>query len=462
MTVAEIPVCAPRFATARTSERQTLGYAAVRIAAALGVPAMPWQQQVFDTALEINPETGRFAYQQVICSIPRQSGKTTLCLSLILTRALAFPSQNIVFTAQTGAAARQKLLDDWLPVLDNSEFVRHYRKRLTNGHEGLHFKNGSRLGLQGQTEKQGHGQVVDKAVIDEAWSQPDSRLTASLMPAMITRPQPMTVIVSTAGTVHGSPFWNDKVSAGRHAVEAGLTTGIAYFEWSAPDDAPIDDPATWRACMPALGYTQTEEAVRSSFLSMPRREFTRAFLNIPVATVGDPIIAIEFWDSLADPDAPRPADVVVAVDVSPGSKSAAIALAGVRDELLYVSIVEHGEGTDWLVDAVERVVEEFDASEVVFDGRAAGPLLTGLSVDCRVTETSAADLATGCTFFENVAKNRRLRHRGEPELTVALDGAGQRSLGDGFAWSRKGSGVDISPLVAVTLGCWAFHGGWVS
>jgi hypothetical protein len=35
-----------------------------------------------------------------------------------------------------------------------------------------------------------------------------------------------------------------------------------------------------------------------------------------------------------------------------------------------------------------------------------------------------------------------------------LKGATQRPLGDRWAWSRKNSSIDISPLVAVTLALW--------
>ena len=46
------------------------------------------------------------------------------------------------------------------------------------------------------------------------------------------------------------------------------------------------------------------------------------------------------------------------------------------------------------------------------------------------------------------------RHRGQRELTDAIKGAGRRSLGDQWAWARRLSTADISPLVAVTLASW--------
>jgi hypothetical protein len=47
-----------------------------------------------------------------------------------------------------------------------------------------------------------------------------------------------------------------------------------------------------------------------------------------------------------------------------------------------------------------------------------------------------------------------VRHLGTAELQSALKGAGRRPLGDRWAWSRRSSAVDISPLVSVTLAWW--------
>jgi hypothetical protein len=50
---------------------------------------------------------------------------------------------------------------------------------------------------------------------------------------------------------------------------------------------------------------------------------------------------------------------------------------------------------------------------------------------------------------------RGVRYRApQPELSAALAGATKRSLGDAWAWSRRNSAVDISPLVAATLALW--------
>ena len=52
------------------------------------------------------------------------------------------------------------------------------------------------------------------------------------------------------------------------------------------------------------------------------------------------------------------------------------------------------------------------------------------------------------------SRRRRCRHLGTDELAAAVKNAATRPLGDSWAWSRKNSAADISPLVAATLAVW--------
>jgi hypothetical protein len=57
-----------------------------------------------------------------------------------------------------------------------------------------------------------------------------------------------------------------------------------------------------------------------------------------------------------------------------------------------------------------------------------------------------------CGTFTDTVRQGGLVHLGQEELTVALDGAKSRPLGDGlWGWGRKIASADISPLVAATL-----------
>lgn len=455
--------CPARYATPRTPGRRTLGTAAGRIAAQLGTPFMPWQQQVADVALELD-ERGKLAFREVILTVPRQSGKTTLLLALILTRALGAPKQNIRYGAQTGSDARKKWMDDWLPALKVSPFAELFKPRLTNGHEGLIFHNGSHQGLIAVTLKSGHGSTLDLGILDEAFAHPDARLEQALKPAMITRPQPQLWVVSTAGTPDASPYLWSKVESGREIAQAGLSHSVAYFEWSAADDLEAGDPQTWRSCMPALGRTVSEEAVASDFQSMDRPEFERAYLNRWRTVMTEPVIPLGAWKRLADPNSAPVDPVCFAFDVTPDRGRASIAVAGLREDgMTHLEVVEQGQGAQWVAPRIAELVERHHASGVWVDPAGpAGSLLPELSrLAVPVVTVSAKEHAQACgmLFDAVVADVSDVRHLGCPVLLAALDGASKRPLSDAWAWSRRNSGVDISPLVAVTLAFWGLRSG---
>ncbi len=454
--------CLARWATPRSPERRTLGAAAAAIARELGTPFMPWQQQVADVALEIDSRTGTFVYREVGLTVPRQSGKTTLILSVIFARALAEKRQNIRYTAQTGADARKKLIDDWLPIVEASPFYKRglFRKRLTNGHEALKFRNASHVGLVATTKRAGHGGTIDLAFLDEAFAHPDARLEQALRPAMITRTHPGSQlwVVSTAGTPDDSPYLWDKVEKYREVAEAALTHSVCYFEWSAEDDLDPADEATWWSCMPALGYTQTVEAVRGEFEGMALNEFERAYLNRWKAATTDPVIPLAMWNALTDSRSEMVDPVCLAFDVTPDGASSSIAAAGRRpDGLLHVEVIAQGRGTGWLPSRLMQLVSTHKPVALVCDpaGRAGGVL--PVLGDLEVFTVNGKEHAQACGLLYDTVAQSGLRHLGTPELTAALDGAVKRTLVDSWAWSRVNSGVDISPLVACTLALWGLQ-----
>ena len=299
--------CPPRFGTPRDPGRATLGGQVASVAAKLGKPFMPWQRHVADVVMEIDPATGRLAYQEMGLTVPRQSGKSTWVLAKSVHRASATgffgPRQHLVYTAQTRMKAREKWEEDFLVDLDASPvFSQRVTPHMQTGNEHLRFRNGSRFGLESATEKAGHGGTLDEAYIDEAFAQVDWRLEQAFGPAMITRANKLLAWISTAGWLDGSPYLREKVDLGRAVVAEGQRRGIAYFEWSAPEDADPGDEAVWRACMPALGRTIAVEDIRAEYeksLASGRvNEFRRAYLNqwVPRDVDGDwMVIGQDAW-----------------------------------------------------------------------------------------------------------------------------------------------------------------------
>lgn len=463
MTTSLVISCPPRFGTPRRTDRPTLGPAVGRVAEMLGRPFMPWQQHVADVVFELDP-SGLLVYREVNLTVPRQSGKTLLELVVSLHRGLATkhfgPRQRMVYTAQKRKAARKKWEEDFVPDLEAARGLRgKFTVRRGYGEEGFRFANGSTWGLEAATETAGHGSVLDLAFIDEAFAQVDGRLEQAFRPAMTTRTQPQRWIVSTMGWLGQMPYLWPKVERGRARCEEGLTEGVAYFEWSAPDDADPDDPATWWATMPALGHTQTEETVRGERETAESPEdFARAYLNQvkPKPLPSAPSV-LAGWAECRDLRSRRSGAVSLAVDVTPDRSMACLAAAGPRaDGKVHVEVVAHDRGTSWLVARTVKVAKAKGVSTVTLEpGSPAGSLAGDFErAGLVVIPVTAREYGQACGKFYDRTVDGTLAHIGQEPLDLAVEGARKRTLGEAWAWDRRTPTVDISPLVAVTLAAW--------
>jgi len=445
----------PRFATPRTASRPTTGEALARVGAVLGSPPLAWQRQVMDVAGELD-RRGLPVYREIRVTVPRQQGKTAgLLLPVMVHRALGYGRpQRILYTAQDRNHARDKWAEQ-VDQLDRSPLRRLYTVRRSNGSERIRWRTGSSHGITATGETSGHGFTLDLAVIDEAWAQVDDRLVQSMRPAMVTRRDAQLWIVSTAGT-DDSVFLRERVDDGRARVEAGELADVAYFEWSAPDDADDDDPATWRAAMPALGILIDEDTIRSDRAAMDRAEFARAYLNRWTAG-GRPVFELAAWTRCRDERSQASDRVAFAIDVSPDRRSSSIAAAGGRrDGRIHVELVDRRTGTDWVVDRVAELVERHRPVAVALDpGAPAGSLVTDLSTMRRVPPlvlVGGRQYAQACGELYDDVQSGRLAHLGQPPLDDAVAGARKRQLGDAWTWSRsEGSTSDPAPLIAATL-----------
>lgn len=424
------------------------------VAERVGLPLMPWQQLVADIGGEVLPD-GRPAYRNVIVTVPRQSGKTTLVLSWEVQRAHGWDQpQRIVYSAQSGSDARKKLIEDQMPILEPRRKSLGIRRILRGmGNEAVEFVNGSRIVLLASTADSGHGKTVDLGVKDELFADADDRRDQMLIPAMATRRAAQVLTMSTMGTEESAPL-NRAVERGRLAVTSGQTSGVAYFEWSADPDADPDDPATWWSCMPALGYTISEDVVRDARGTMTDGEFRRAFLN-QLTKSDERIIPRAAWDGACDPQAAPDGHLVFSMDVNPERTAGAIVAASGGD-VPTAELVDHRAGTGWLVARAEELSARHGAWMWMIDESGPAASLIGdlEAAGLRVHAVKSRELIGACAgLFDRVVEGK-VRIRKHPRLDEAAAAAAKRSVGDAWAWTRKSVAADISPLVAVTLAVW--------
>jgi hypothetical protein len=414
----------------------------------LGQPFMPWQEFVSDVGCEYDPRTGRPFYNEIVVTVPRQSGKTVLYLTWQIDRCLNWGRlQRSVFTAQTGKDARDKWLDELFPLVENSELAAFIPRHGINrgmGNEALKFKNGSLIRILSTSSASGHSKTLDQAVMDEIWHDADDRREQGLRPAMITRSDRQLLVCSTAGTA-ASTVYNRKVTLGRAAVEVDSGQGIAYFEWGAPEDWDPDDEASWWTFMPALGHTITPECIGSERDAMPDGEFRRAYGNVPTAGT-EVLVPPELWERVNMADARPQGRLRFGLDVAEDRSSAAIVAFGANHTF---EVVEHRAGDlGWVVKRCNELTAEHKA-RVAID--ATGPASGFAESLHRCDIVKGPDVLRACAALFDAIIENRVTFRQDPAMDAAVVGAVKRVVVDMWAWSRRGATADVTPLMAATL-----------
>ena len=268
----------PLLATPRTS-RPSYGPAVGRLAAAMGKPLMPWQQYAADVGLEVDAD-GRFVYQQVIVTVPRQSGKTTLFGAVMVHRAAIVPRARVWFTQQSQKDAVDWMTNELWPLLSGFGPLAHLRRMAGSEHVRWEATQGLVRPFP-PTPAGLHGKISDLVVIDECWAFDVYRgpaLDQAIVPTTATRPNAQTWKLSTAGD-SASGWWLGTVEQGRAAARHGRTDGVAYIEYGCPDTLDPTDPVSWPLYHPAYGRTIGTSSMQAALDMLGPDEFGRAYGN---------------------------------------------------------------------------------------------------------------------------------------------------------------------------------------
>ena len=443
------------------------GDEAVELAAMAGLDLDPWQQYVLRNSLGERAD-GKWSAFEVGLVVSRQNGKGSILEARELAGLFLLGERLIVHSAHrfdTSLEAFQRLLN----LIEAAPELSRRVKRVSRSHgeEGIELDNGQRIRFRTRTAGGGRGFTADLIVLDEAMVIPAAMLRA-LLPTLSARSNPQ--IWYTGSAVDQE---NDEhgvvLSRIRERGMSGEDKSLAYFEWSAAtplaDLSPgvANDPILWAQANPAMGRRISDEYIANEYASMyGDRGFWIERLGVGdwpnTSPSGVRLIDPDQWDACLDAASFPEDPVAFAFDVTPDRSAACIAVAGYRpDGLAHIEVVEHRRGTRWVGERLEELKAKHRIKTIYCDAYGpAGSLIPDLDhrhID--VTTLNAKEVAAGCgIFYDAITDSQSLRHLGTHELDTAINGAITRPLGDAWAWSRKSSSVDISPLVACTVALW--------
>lgn len=443
----------PRHHTARDPSRRTLGPKLGKLAAALGMPLMPWQQSAADVILELD-ETGRFHYKRVIITVPRQSGKTAMVLMLAVHRMLTTPHGKVWYTAQSGQIARERFTKDLVPptlqLLGSAVRVKYGA-----GDTRMEFPAlGSQIRPHPPTADSLHSEQSDLNIVDEPWSftevQGDA-LVQAFLPTQNTRPNAQTVYLSTMGDA-GSTWWHTIVDEARVGT-ASVPTCV--FDWGLPEGHDTTDVDAIIDAHPAVGHTIEPDTVRSAIAQMKPAEAARAYANIRTATRAA-VFSADVVSRVVTEGATMTAETAVAFGaaVSWDRCTAVIAACGYDSAGRPVAeIIDTRPGTTWVAARLAELTARHRPLTTLVDARspasviATDPVLTDV-----ITVPDARAVSSGTAEFLSRVTAGTLRIRWDAAVTKAFDVLALRTVGDlGQMLDRRRSSGSIAHVEAVML-----------
>lgn len=416
----------------------------------VGLGFDPWQEGVAKYALA-KDASGDYAADTVVLSIPRQVGKTYLVGALVFADCIIHPGTTTVWTAHRFKVARETFkqlkgvaeLPSLLPHVDPNDIY------TAAGNESITFRNGSRVLFAARERGAIRGfSKVRRLILDEAQILTEDALS-DLAPTMNQAVNPQMILMGTPPKPAdpGESFTNLRAQA----LDGGAE-GLVYIEMSADPGSDYDDRDAWRRANPSFPSRTPAKAILRLRKLLSDEDFGREALGIWGTQGGGRVISADVWRELIYEGRPS-ADVAFAVDVPPERDKATVAVASNVAGGVHVELIDQRAGTDWVAKRVAELVKKWRPRAVMLDPAGpAGSLIVPLGnggVEPQLV--GGREMAQACGALFDLVMSGQLRHLDDPVLNLAVDAGRRRRVGDAWAWHRRDTSADISPLVAVTL-----------
>lgn len=429
---------------------------AIALAAALGLHLFDWQRWLVRWILAVDAN-GQPACRQVIIEVPRQNGKGAILEAVELYWLIVARIPIVIHTAheQDTSAGHQDRLDSLisepeitLPALKS--YKSNGKERIRNLDERL------LLQFRTRTKATKRGASPQRVVLDESQELQAAHL-AALVPAMAAQSMnpdklPQLIYAGSAPLEH-SAYMHDL----HERLDRQRPPRTLVARWACTPDDDITDRDNWYRVNPSLGLLISEDFVHETeFLVMAPEDFAAERLGVakggPRAASGP--ISVGRWVELVDGQSMATDDSVsLGLDAPLDRCSVCFSVSGRRADGL-----RHGAIRYWVPQQdLGRVVE---VAKMLADGHKVPIFLPPRSpalawrddlvragVDVR--EVKLGEFVEAQQAIEQAVAEGTIRHRGQPEMTKAVDGLAARVSGDASPWSRRSSSANVAPLFAL-------------
>ena len=429
--------------------------------AQVGILYDPWQQDLNRPMLAKTAD-GLYAADTVVMSICRQSGKTYDVGGVCFADSIIHPGTTTVWTAHRFKVARETF-NELRALATTPKMAPHVDPEAITtaaGNECIPFRNGSRIVFSARERGALRGFTkVRRLVLDEAQILTEAAMS-DLVPTTNQAVNPQIVLMGTPP----KPSDPSEVftSLRADAIE-GRSSGMLYVEYGADPDCESDDWEAVAQANPSFPLRTDRRAIeRLRRLLTSEEDFRREALGIWGLSAGKSVIDPDVWARLEDETSEPSGRLVFGLDMAPNREAGAVVVAGRRsDNVGHVELVgstSDGEflpGVEWLAPRAIELCRRHKGEVAVDPSSPAGSLIPRLQeAGVEPVLVSGREFAQACGSFVDAVNEGQVAHLGQARLTLAVDAARKRPMGDAWGWHRRDTSSDISPLVAATLALW--------
>jgi phage terminase large subunit-like protein len=330
-------------------------------------------------------------------------------------------------------------------------------EHLTVRHLELRGPEGALLRVIPSDGPRAHGLSSGLYIADELWGWPDKGLLEAMLTGLVKRPDARFLGISTAPAHLDTPWGRMRTRAlaqrdvRRRGVFIEARGQIRWLEWSAPEDADLDDYRLAARVNPARRFTAA--VLREARDRVPELSYRQFHLNQAGITQAAWLPAGAWAACRGEVDL-TPREIILGVDI--GGTRAASALVGVTPQL-EVPICEVFEGDESVLaitDAVLRLQGDgWIIRELAYDPWRYQAEALRLQREHGLTVVefpqSHARMTVASEGLHAAVVERRLCHPGHEALDRHVAGAVARQTGRGWRLDKAARDTQIDAVIAL-------------
>lgn len=415
-----------------------------------------WQKWLIRSILETNPD-GSLRHRQVLCSLPRQNGKTEV-MSVIglwsLLRKAGVTNLGVASTADQARLVHERLLR----TITANPTLAKFMNKITDT-RGIVTKEGSKYIIRASNSGTLQGIPVEVGIVDEIHLvSPD--VYNAIVAGTGSRKGTMVLGITTAGDDNSELLQSLYENADK-AIN-GQIDGFGAFIWESSEaTVPDSDDDLLRLLLeanPALESGRIDPVVMlQDVRTMPHQDIIRYRLNRFTEAAGA-FMPLSLWATCArgvDDEMPSGVRPIISIDRTPDWGYATICIT-VKDE--------HGiTWTEVVASVTKPTLEQlvnictslykYSPMTYIMDGYGLKELGAELKMrGLPVYITGQGDIINASSMFYAKTVQKKIRHASDPLLSVQLPRTVRKNIGESFRISRKDSSVEIDAVMATMLG----------